>query len=124
MAEILTDQGDLQGAMDIYGQLLARAVGDEAAEIQKCVDALQQQMEKEGIGGANNAKQDLVITSEKTEKKAVSAKKTVVEERPADVEESLPPVEEQPEENTSENNGELVSILENLADRLEKRAQG
>ncbi len=46
MADVLAEQGDLRGALDIYAELLAAAVNvHERAELQQCVDALMARLE-------------------------------------------------------------------------------
>ena len=59
MAEVLAEQGDIAGALDIYNELLAAAVSDgEKNDLQARIDALSASPSQSGEGDAQTAKEE------------------------------------------------------------------
>jgi len=98
MARILVEQGDLEGALDIYEELAQAAAGPDREELEAVVEDLRGKIDESSSSKAK------VLDAVKEE----HAERDEAEEEPQDVE--LP------------GKDKLLSTLEALAERLEARA--
>ncbi|MFP4672917.1 MAG: hypothetical protein ACOCYY_02775 [Desulfohalobiaceae bacterium] len=112
MAEILAEQGDLQGALDIYSWLLEQTEsGQRREQLQSRMQELQQQIQAKTGSGAEDPRQGAEAEPEDQEESGQELAESGQEES-------------QPEDHASASKQTaLINRLQKLASRLEARGQ-